>query len=176
MNCEVTPTGESLHLLFSRDGSDTSHLSAPSTSPIFPEMEVSTLPAISATDDCLLSHSNNTVFTALYKNGRLLGIPCGTQMLWKSPRCGPEIPNSLQPTLLQMTTLHTSWIDRFPFPQMRDNFIKMNAIINEEEFLASLFDTTGFTMIPGTRSWDPAGWIMGKEFGEKWGYLFLESV
>lgn len=119
-----------------------------------------------------MSHSNNTVFTALFKNGRVLGIPCGSQITWKSSSRGPEIPASLQPTLLQRTAMHTSWIDRFPFPRMRDNFIRLSAVIDEEEFLSCLFDTHSFTIVPGTMSWDPSGWIIGKEFREKWGFLF----
>ncbi|KAK5058960.1 hypothetical protein LTR84_011224 [Exophiala bonariae] len=123
-------------------------------------------------EDCMMSHSNNTVFTALFKNGRVLGIPCGTQMLWKLSMRGPDVPATLQPTMLQRTVMHTSWIDRFPFPRMRDNFIKLNGIIDEEDFLACLFDTQSFTIVPGTMSWDPDGWIIGKDFREKWGFLF----
>lgn len=121
--------------------------------------------------ECLISHTNNTVFTALFKNGRVLGVPCGSQMSRKS-KMRPGIPPPLQPTLLQTTTMHTSWIDRFPFPRMRDNFIMLNAVIDEEEFLQSLFDTHSFTIVPGTMSWDPNGWIMSKEFADEWGYLF----
>lgn len=123
-------------------------------------------------EDCMMSHSNNTVFTALFKNGRVLGIPCGTQMVWKLSMRGPEVPATLQPTMLQRTVMHTSWIDRFPFPRMRDNFIRLNGIIDEEDFLACLFDTQSFTIVPGTMSWDPEGWIIGKDFREKWGFLF----
>jgi hypothetical protein len=123
-------------------------------------------------DHCLISNLNNSVFAALFKNGRILGIPCGSQIPWKSRHCGPEIPATLRPTALQMTTLHIPWIDRFPFPKMRDNTILLGGIIDEEDFLNDLFTTENFTVVPGSVSWDPNGWIIAKEFGKKWGYLF----
>ena len=156
-------------IFVTKDNGEASSLTPMTTSPSSQATPFSTS---SAADDCLISHSNNTVFTALFKNGRVLGLPCGTQICWKSPPRGLDIPAPLQSTPLQMTTLHTSWIDRFPFPHLRDNFIRLNGVINEEDFLQTLFETHSFTIVPGTMSWDPNGWIIGKEFGEKWGYLF----
>ncbi|EXJ92344.1 hypothetical protein A1O3_00894 [Capronia epimyces CBS 606.96] len=155
-------------IFMTKDNSEVSPLAAASVSP-FPQ--ASSGSTSTGTEDCLISHANNTVFTALFKNGRILGLPCSSQISWKS-NFRPGIPPPLQPTVLQMTTMHTSWIDRFPFPHMRDNFIKLSAIIDEEEFLQTLFDTHSFTIVPGTMSWDPNGWIMSKEFADKWGYLF----
>lgn len=113
-----------------------------------------------------------TVCTALFQNGEMMGIKCGLVVPYKSPRQEPHIPASLQPTALQRTTFHVPWIDRFPFPKMRDNFIGLTGIIDEEEFLRDLFSMDSLSVKPGGLGYDPASWIMGREFGKKWGYLW----
>ncbi|OAP60783.1 hypothetical protein AYL99_05785 [Fonsecaea erecta] len=101
-----------------------------------------------------------------------MGIPCSVSLRKKSNPAGPNIPVSLRPTALQLTVNHPSWIDRFPFPKMRDNMITLMSIIDEEEFVADLFTLTSFTLESGAPSWDPRAWKIGKEFSAKWGYLF----
>src|ERR1700742_286296 len=101
-----------------------------------------------------------------------MGISCAVSCSSKSCPVGPDIPESLRPTELQLTVVHPRWIDRFPFPKMRDNMITLMGIINEEEFLADLFCFTSFTLDAGAASWDPKAWRIGKEFSAKWGYLF----
>ncbi|OAL20160.1 hypothetical protein AYO22_09132 [Fonsecaea multimorphosa] len=102
-----------------------------------------------------------------------MGISCALAVPpAKSNPAGPDIPESLRPTALQLTTNHPSWIDRFPFPKMRDNLITLMSIIDEEEFIADLFCLTSFTLDPGAAPWDPKAWKIGKEFSAKWGYLF----
>jgi hypothetical protein len=113
-----------------------------------------------------------TVYGALYQNGALMGLLCSVSTLAKSTPVGPEVPESLHPTQLQLTTPHPPWIDRFPFPQMRDNMIQLLSIIDEEEFLADLFCLTSFAIEPGAPSWDPCAWKIGEEFSAKWSYLF----
>ena len=87
-----------------------------------------------------------------------------------------------------MTVLHIPWIDRFPFPKMRDNVISLSGVIDEEEFrtsllstpksslltpvVADLFTTDSFVIVPESVSWDPMAWVVTKSFEEKWGYLF----
>jgi hypothetical protein len=72
-----------------------------------------------------------------------------------------------------MTVLHVPWIDRFPFPQMRDNAIRMSCRDNfdEEEFLFDVFMGETFTITPGSLSWDPSAWAVTKSFEEKWRFL-----
>jgi hypothetical protein len=113
-----------------------------------------------------------SVYAALFNNGSMMGIACSITIPDTSRPIGPEIPESLHPTKLQLTTVHPLWIDRFPFPKMRDNMITLLGIINEEEFLSDLFCLTSFSLEPGAPPWDPAAWKIGKEFSEKWGYLF----
>lgn len=113
-----------------------------------------------------------TAYSALHQNGALLGLLCSVSTICKSTPVGPEVPEALQPTPLQLTVAHPPWIDRFPFPQMRDNMISLLGIIDEEEFLADLFGLTSFTIESGAASWDPSAWKIGREFSAKWGYLF----
>jgi hypothetical protein len=115
-----------------------------------------------------------SVYAALFINGSILGIPCAHgQPLTPSRSAAPSTPIPLRPTPLQLTTGHFSWIDRFPFPRMRDNMILLAGIIDEEEFLGDLFILSGsFTMRKGGSTWDPEAWRIGGEFGGKWGYLF----
>ena len=113
-----------------------------------------------------------SVYAALFNNGSMMGIACSVSIPSKSAIAGPEIPVSLKPTSLQLTTAHPLWIDRFPFPKMRDNMITLLGIIDEEEFLGDLFCLSSFTLEPGLASWDASAWKVGKEFSEKWGYLF----
>lgn len=123
-------------------------------------------------DRYLTTQLPGSVYAALFNNGSMMGITCSISIPGTSRPTGPEIPESLHPTKLQMTTIHPLWIDRFPFPKMRDNMITLLGIINEEEFLSDLFCLTSFCLEPGAPSWDPASWKIGREFSEKWGYLF----
>ena len=113
-----------------------------------------------------------TVFAALWDNGAMLGLKCSTVVPAKSRPAGSEIPESLQPTLIQLTTVHAIWIDRFPFPIMRDNMITLAGLIDEEEFLRDLFSMDSFTIKPGKAGWDPSAWIINPSFKGKWGFLF----
>lgn len=101
-----------------------------------------------------------------------MGIPCSIVMVNKTPKFGDELPEPLRPTKLQMTVDHPRWIDRFPFPKMRDNLITLMNIIDQEEFFADLFCLNSFELEPGAAPWDPETWKIGDEFSKKWGYLF----
>ncbi|GFF25376.1 hypothetical protein IFM61606_09427 [Aspergillus udagawae] len=50
----------------------------------------------------------------------------------------PQIPNSLLPTPLQMSSFHSNWIDMFPFPEIRDNLIRWEAYFDPLELLRDL--------------------------------------
>ena len=68
--------------------------------------------------------------------------------------------------------LHLTWIDRFPFPRMRDNMISFSGVFNEEDFLDELFKRDSFIVKPSGVSWDPASWKIAKDFATRWAYLF----
>lgn len=117
---------------------------------------------------------SSSVFAALFTNGLILGLRCGIQIPILSPPCTSKVPPSLRPTKLQMTVLHIPWIDRFPFPKMRDNVIRLSCEgFDEDELFSDIFINESFTIAPGSPSWDAAGWTMAKSFQIKWGHLFL---
>lgn len=101
-----------------------------------------------------------------------MGLICNAPYPAKSKPPDPKWPVSLQPSALQLTTIHPQWLDRFPFPKMRDNFIILIGIIDEEEFLRDFFCMKSFEIETGGQSWDPKAWKIGRDFGRKWGYLF----
>jgi hypothetical protein len=115
------------------------------------------------------------VWTALYMNGSIMGLSCSTVYPAKSRPVDPSIPSTLQPTALQLITIHPPWIDRFPFPEMRDNLINAIGLVEEEDFLRDLFCMGSFEIKPGGAPWDPNAWIIGEAFREKWGFLFTEQ-
>lgn len=123
-------------------------------------------------DRVIATQLTGSVYAALFNNGTLMGIACSTGLPEISRVAGPNVPQSLHPTSLQLSTVHPLWIDRFPFPKMRDNMITLLGVINEEEFLGDLFCLTSFSLEPDACPWDPAAWKIGREFSEKWGYLF----
>jgi len=114
-----------------------------------------------------------TVFGALYINGQILGLSCGTTVPAKSTPASPDVPFPLHPTDLQLVTIHSRWIDRFPFPKMRDNLISLSGVMDDEELLRDICTMPSFTITPGQPAWEPRAWIMEPPFAEKWGYLMF---
>ncbi|EHK48610.1 hypothetical protein TRIATDRAFT_214714 [Trichoderma atroviride IMI 206040] len=49
-----------------------------------------------------------------------------------------RFPENLAPTSLQLSHPHSSWIDVFPFPEMRDNLIRYEGYFSHAEFLTDL--------------------------------------
>jgi len=72
---------------------------------------------------------------------------------------------------MQLTTIHARWIDRIPFPKMRDNLITLFGMLDDEEIIADIFTIPSFAITPGCASWDPRAWKIEKPFADKWGYL-----
>jgi len=114
-----------------------------------------------------------TVYTALFQNGMILGHTCATTNFpAKSKSQSPDVPESLQPTEIQRSRLHSGWIDCFPFPRMRDNIVILDKMIDEQELVQHFFLLPTFEITPGYASWDPAGWVVQTEFVDKWAFLF----
>lgn len=67
---------------------------------------------------------------------------------------------------------------------MRDNFILMTVgeeegvgaaglgVLDQEAFIGDLFCMESFVIREGGQAWDSADWTIGKEFQERWGWLF----
>ena len=130
-------------------------------------------PASSIGSDHLIRLPALTVYAALFLNSRILGIACSLALPSRSSPPTPDIPQSLHPTSLQLTTMHHRFIDNFPFPRLRDSMISLGGLIDEEEFLGDLFMMQSFTLTPNANSWDSEAWKIGDEFKDKWGYLLL---
>lgn len=67
--------------------------------------------------------------------------------------------------------VHPRWIDRLPFPRLRDTLIKLRGVIDEEEILKDIFVMPSWTIMTGRACWDPRAWVMEKEWADKWGWL-----
>lgn len=130
---------------------------------------------VPSSDHALIPRGSISVYTALYNNSRILGIPCSCTAASKSRPAGPHIPFSLRPIPLQLETVHYELIHRFPFPSMRYNMIYLFDLYNIEDFVADLFMTSTFTLKPGGESWDPRVWRVDADFKAKWGFLFVGS-
>jgi hypothetical protein len=116
---------------------------------------------------------NLTALAAWYFNCQILHIPVCHGPTTRSSICSPDIPECLQPTPVQLMTVHPLSIDGFPFPTLRDNLIKMGGIFfDEQDFTRDMFVSCCFTITPGGKPWDAEAWRVEKEFGEKWGFLF----
>lgn len=75
--------------------------------------------------------------------------------------------------MTQRLVMHPRWIDRLPFPRMRDSLIKLQGVINEEELIRDLFTMPSWTIVEGGASWDPRGWMMEEFWAKKWGWLMF---
>ena len=67
---------------------------------------------------------------------------------------------------------HPIWIDRLPFPRMRDNVILLASAIDLYAFYVDLFTKESFQIEEGMAPHDPAAYRFDPEFRAKWGYLF----
>lgn len=134
------------------------------------------------------------VFNALYQNATILGLDTAW-LLYDSVspfgRSGPATaeeatlaarphPATLQPTALQRAVPHHPWLDLFPLPRLRDNFLRAieNPDVCDEDLLC--FDLVEFgdegeaqsaSLIVWGEPWDPRGWEASTRFLKKWGWL-----
>lgn len=121
----------------------------------------------------LLPRRFMSALQALYNNGVVLGMSvlqsCGTAI----SHINPSAPKSLQPTNLQLSVIHYTAVDRFPFPVFRDNLILMQDNIDPQEFMYDIINMHSFWVIDGKAPWDQSAWRMSKDYEQKWGYLFF---
>ncbi|KAL7627009.1 hypothetical protein AAE478_003785 [Parahypoxylon ruwenzoriense] len=89
------------------------------------------------------------------------------------------IPESLQPTALQRSTPHETWIDLIPDKQMRDNAILMAGVFKredaEEDLTGSIYGGIKPLELSGVLVWDepwrPDGWELTEGFIKRWPFL-----
>ena len=71
-----------------------------------------------------------------------------------------------------MSVPHVDWIDRWPFPRMRDNMIVMSNVIDIDQIFQDFFLMRSFAVVEGADAWDPHSWHIFPEFNAKWGHLW----
>lgn len=114
------------------------------------------------------------IYSALINHGIMLGTDCSNCV--EDAATSQEfmcLPGALKPTSSQLVIPHRRWIDRFPFPRMRDNMIYLRDLIDLDDFCNDLFNSASFVLRTSCPTWDPKSWTIGPEFASKWGYLFL---
>ncbi|TDZ26138.1 hypothetical protein Cob_v001358 [Colletotrichum orbiculare MAFF 240422] len=92
------------------------------------------------------------------------------------------LPEYMRPTALQAAVEHHPWIDFFPHPQMRDNFLRAVAehgegFVDEDDMCRDIVDVGAgagvedSALIAWGEPWDPRGWEATEPFLRKWGWL-----
>ena len=113
---------------------------------------------------------NWEAISPMNKQGPLLGSTFHNQFA--------DWPANLRPTQLQLRMEHHPWIDCFPWPQLRDNFLlafEHPNICDEDELCHDVCDYDEIEEQPMLfiwgQPWDPRSWEFGDEFLRKWAWL-----
>ncbi|KAI1009604.1 hypothetical protein LB504_002909 [Fusarium proliferatum] len=135
--------------------------------------------------------SRLNAFDALARNAMVLSIPYEyletdehhSLFNYHGPVVHPHktsLPPSLCPTELQKAVVHHSWLDIFPFPNLRDNILRgiQQGQLEEDELCDRLccdllrFDENSIpSLLIWGDSWDAAGWEFSPQFFNEWGFL-----
>ncbi|KZL81526.1 duf3425 domain protein [Colletotrichum incanum] len=134
------------------------------------------------------------VFHAFVQNARVLNFDGGWltyEAISPFNKMGPGLgfaatstscPENMRPTELQLAVEHHPWIDFFPHPAMRDNFLRIVAehgedYIDEDDMCRDIVDVGAgagveeSALIVWGEPWDPRGWEATEPFLRKWGWL-----
>jgi uncharacterized protein DUF3425 len=109
-----------------------------------------------------------------------LPIECGAarEVIALLPVPG-TIPPNFRPTPLQLSAPHPYWIDALPDPALRDNLIRFQGDVDEDELCQDLcgglydgFDEIDLRgILVWGDSWRPDGWEVTEGFLRKWGFV-----
>lgn len=130
------------------------------------------------------------VFHGLARNAALLGIQNewlikGTTSPFThsdaSHSKNPSCPENMRPTALQRTTPHHPWIDLWPLPRMRNNFLAASlhtrGTVDEDAMCRDIVDVGAgegieeAALVVWGDAWDPKSWEVTEGFLRKWGWL-----
>lgn len=130
------------------------------------------------------------VFHGLARNAALLGMQNewlikGTTspflMPQNSSREDLSVPDNMRPTALQKTTPHHPWIDLWPLPRMRNNFLaaslQIRGTVDEDAMCRDIVDVGAgegidkAALVVWGDAWDPRSWEVTEGFLRKWGWL-----
>lgn len=130
------------------------------------------------------------VFHGLARNAALLGMQNewlikGTTSPFVLPglssRKDPSCPTNMLPTALQRTTPHHPWIDLWPLPRMRNNFLQaslqIRGTVDEDAMCRDIVDVGAgegiekAALVIWGDAWDPRNWEATEGFLRKWGWL-----
>lgn len=130
------------------------------------------------------------VFHGLARNAALLGMQ--NEWLIKgttSPFTLPEFnfreelscPPNMLPTALQRTAPHHPWVDLWPLPRMRNNFLtatlQIRGTVDEDAMCRDIVDVGAgegiekAALVVWGDAWDPKNWEATEGFLRKWGWL-----
>jgi hypothetical protein len=93
-----------------------------------------------------------------------------------------NLPHNLQPTALQRSVEHHPWIDFFPCPRMRDNFLRAvleygEDNVDEDELCRDIVEAgsrhgpNAAPLVIWGKPWELSGWEVTEPFQRKWGWL-----
>jgi hypothetical protein len=90
-----------------------------------------------------------------------------------------SFPKTLVPTALQRSVVHHPWIDILPIPNLRNNLIKFQDSMDEEELCHDLCSYQHLRdevagVIVWRDPWDPSGWEVTTAFLLRWGWVMKD--
>jgi hypothetical protein len=84
-----------------------------------------------------------------------------------------NVPPSLSPTVVQIHVPHHPWLDCFPFPQVRDNIIRVAQLFNDCDLCTDIMDPANgdVGMMVWGDPWVPQNWEVSELFVRKWSWV-----
>ncbi|KAJ0416977.1 hypothetical protein BJY00DRAFT_303787 [Aspergillus carlsbadensis] len=102
-----------------------------------------------------------------------------------------RLPVSLRPTAIQLSTPHHPWLDLLPFPQLRDNLIRIEDSLDDAQLCFDMCGRGSAAGVPDKRlgnaggetgvivwrdPWDPTGWEVTETFLRRWGWVLRDCT
>ncbi|CEL06552.1 hypothetical protein ASPCAL09725 [Aspergillus calidoustus] len=116
------------------------------------------------------------------------GVPSAAKPGYSSVE---RLPVSLRPTPIQLSTPHHPWLDLIPFPQLRDNLIRLGDALDDTQLCFDMSGRGSATGVPDKRlgnaggetgvivwrdPWDPSGWEVTETFWRRWHWVLRDCT